>query len=320
MVCAVLFFACRLFAGSPPPHGWLVSSVVLCGASCRVVLRSLVCFVFCRVLCGVLVSGWVLAPCCSAVLCCFCRALLSCAAAFSAGFFCVVSCLSVALRPVTVLCLCGAVLVCLPRCSLCGVLLPLRRWPVFCVGACCVSVLAFWPGCPLLSPGGSLWLLVSCFGGVLWCVPGCCAAPCCCALCRLALCCCALRCLALSLVVSCSEALSVVLGSWAFGCRFLPCLPALCVFCCGVLLRGVVRRCASCRVHPGVSCCALPVLPALCGVAVRPCSPLVPCFPVLCPVVLCCRVVLWSPVLLPCLVCFLCLFGFSYLKNRCRIC
>ena len=40
----------------------------------------------------------------------------------------------------------------------------------------------------------------------------------------------------------------------------------------------------------------------------------------LCPVVLCCRVVLWCPVLLPCFVCLLCLFGFFYLKSRCKIC
>ena len=84
-------------------------------------------------------------------------------------------------------------------------------------------------------------------------------------------------------------------------------LAELCVFCCGVLLPGVVCRSAFCRVRPGVLCCAFPVLFALCGVAVCPCSPLVPCSPVLCPVVLCCRVVLWCSVLLPCL------FGFSYL-------
>ena len=87
----------------------------------------------------------------------------------------------------------------------------------------------------------------------------------------------------------------------------LSCLAVLCVFRRGVLLPGAVRHCALCRVRPGVFCCAFPVLSALCGVAVRPCSPLVPCSPVLCPVVLCCRVVLWCPVLLPCL------FGFSYL-------
>ena len=121
-------------------------------------------------------------------------------------------------------------------------------------------------------------------------------------------------------VVWCVLSLSVVLGSCAFWRCVLSCLAALCVFCCGVSLRGVVRRCALCRVRPGVSCCAFPVLSSLCGVAVGPCSPLVPCSPVLCPVVLYCRVVVWCPVLLLCLVCFLPLFGFSYLKNRCKVC
>ena len=307
-----------------------MSSVVLCRASCRVVLRSVVCFVLCPVLCGVLVSGWVLAPCCSSLCCagsCFCCALLLCTAALSAVFFCVVPCLSVVLRAVSVSvpCLCNAVLVCLRRCSLCRAPSPLLRWLVNCVVACCVCVFAVGPGCPLLSLRGSWWLLVSCFGGVLCCVPECSAAPCCRALCRLALCCCALccfvlLCLVLSRAVSCPRALSVVLGSCAFRRCVLSCLPALCVFCCGVLLCGVVRHCALCRVRPEVTCCAFRVLSALCGAAVRPCSPFVPCSPVLCPVVLWCRAVLWCPVLLPCLVCFLCLFGFSYMKNRCKIC
>ena len=203
---------------------------------------------------------------------------------------------------VSVLCLCGAVLVCLRRCSLSGAFLPSRGWLVFCVVACCVCVFAVGPGCPPLSPGGSCWLLVSCLGGVLWCVPGCCAAPCCCALCRLALRNCALCCfvllrLVLPRAVLCPGALSVVLGSCAFWRRVLSCPPALCVFCCGVLPRGVVRRCALCRVRPGVSCRAFPVVSALCGVAVWRALPR-------CPAPLCCALwccaAAWCRGVLPC--------------------
>ena len=199
----------------------------------------------------------------------------------------------------SVLCLCVALLVCLRRCSLCGALLPLRRWLVFCVVACCVCPFAVGPGCPLLSPGGSWWLPVSLFGRVLWCVPGCCAAPCRCALCRLALRGCALCCfvllrLVLPRAVLCPGALSIVLGSCALGRRVLSCPPALCVFCCGVLLRGVVRRCALCRVRPGVSCCAFSVVSALCGVAVWPALPRCPappcCAPWCCVGAWCCGV------------------------------
>ena len=86
------FFACPVFAGCAPPDPRLVvvSPVVLCCASCRVVLRSVVCFVLCPVMCGVLASDWVLEPCCSAWCYAgsfFCFALLSCAAAFSADCF-----------------------------------------------------------------------------------------------------------------------------------------------------------------------------------------------------------------------------------------
>ena len=53
------------------------------------------------------------------------------------------------------LCLCGAVLVCLRRCSLFGALLPSRGWLVFCVVACCVCVWAW------LSSVVSWWVLVA---------------------------------------------------------------------------------------------------------------------------------------------------------------
>ena len=311
-----------------PPRLVVVSC---CALSCVVSCGDAVCGVFCVVpgvvwracvwlgSCAVLFGAvlcWVLFLLCFAVVrrCVLCWFFFALSLAFP---WC--SGLLLFLCPAcAVLCWCACVV------ALCAVL-PCPCCAGWCVVACCVCVFAVGRRCPLLSPGGSWWLVVSCFGGVLCCVPGCCAAPCCCALCRLALCCCALccfvlLCLVLSRAVSFPGALFAVLGSCAFRRCVLSCLPALGVFCCGVLLRGAVRRCAMCRVRPSVSCCAFPVLPALCGAAVRPCSPLVPCSPVLCPVVPWCRVVLWCRVLLPCLVCFLCLFGFSYLKSRCKIC
>ena len=147
---------CWLCPPPPPPGGWLCCPVLwfvvrrvvwCCGLWC--VLCCVRCCVACLCSCAVL---------CWVVLCCCCAASLSCVAAFSAGFFllCVVPCLSVVLWAVSVsvLCLCGAVLVCLRCWSLCAALLPLRRWLVFCVVVCCVCALAVGPGCPLLSPGG----------------------------------------------------------------------------------------------------------------------------------------------------------------------
>ena len=192
---------------------------------------------------------------------------------------------------VSVLCLCGAVLVCLCRCSLS--LAGLAGVLCCCLLCLCVCCWAW------LSSVVSWWLLLSCLGSLLWCVPGCCAAPCCCALCRLALRCCALCCFVLLRLVLlrallCPGALSFVLGSCAFWRRVLSCPPALCVFCCGVSLRGVVRRCASCRVRPGVSCCAFLGVSALCGVAVWPTPPRCPaslcCAPWCCAAAWCCGV------------------------------
>ena len=278
------------------------SGVVSCGAA--------VCGVFCAVP-GVVWRACVWLGSCAVLwcvlLCCFCCALLSCVAALSAGFFFVVPCLSVVLRAVSVsvLCLCGAVPVCLRRCSLCVALLPLRGWLVFCVVVCCVCVFAVGPGCPLLSPVGS-WCRVSmvCCGVSLSAVLRRVAA------CRAAWCCVVVRCVVSFCSAWCCRPLCRVLGRCPSSCG--PVSSALCFVLsrravCVLLWCVAAWCCALCRVRPGVSCCAFPVLSALCGVAVLPCSPLVPCSPVLCPVVLCCCVVLWCPVLLPCL------FGFSYL-------
>ena len=192
------------------------------------------------------------------------------------------------------------------RCSLAlaglaGVLLPV----VFVCLLLGLAVLC----CLLVGPGGS-WCRG--LGGVLWCVPGCCAAPCCCALCRLALRCCALCCfvllrLVLPGAVLCPGALSVVRGSCVLWCRVLSCPSALCVFCCGVSLCGVVRRCTLCGPRPGVSCCAFSVVSALCGVAVWPALPRCPA-PVCCGP-WCCAVAWCRGVLSCCLVGFVSCVG-----------
>ena len=181
---------------------------------------------------------------------------------------------------------------------------------VFCVVVCGVCVFAVGPGCPLWSPVGSWWVLVSWFGVVLWCVPRCVAA------CRAAWRCVVVCCVVLFCSAWFCRALCRVLGRCPSSSG--PVSSALCFVLSGravcVLLWCVAACCcALCHVRPGVSCCAFPVLSALCGVAVLPCFLLVPYSSVLCLVVLCCRVVLWCPVLLPCL------FGFSYLQNRCKI-
>ena len=216
---------------------WCVSALV--PVSGRAVTRRLPCGVLlpCVVSCGAVLP-------CGAVL--WCPVFFYCFCWWC--WFPVVPCWfwaqgRIRVVSVSVLCLCGAVLVCMRLCSLFGALLPLRGWPVFCVVACCVRVFAVGPGCPLLSPGGSWWLLVSCLGGVLWCAPVCCAAPCCCALCRLALRCCALCCFVLLCWVlpravlclgRCSSSWSPVPSGAVF------CLvPPLCV-CSAVVCRCVV--------------------------------------------------------------------------------
>ena len=280
-----------------------VPRVSLRPASCRVVLRSVVCFVLCLVLCGALVSVWILAACCGAFCCAVfvvlcCRALLrsllvffswSLAFPWCSGLFpflcsaCAVRCR----------CACG-VAFCALLSSPCG-----AGWyfvSLSVVFACLLLGLAVLC-CLLLGAGGS-WcrVLVVCCGVSLGTVlrrVAACRAACryvvvrCVDLFCSAWCCCALCCLLRRCPSSCgpvSSALCFVLSRRAT-CVLLWCVAAWC--------------CALCLVRPGVSCCVFPFLSALCGVAVVPCSPLVPCPPVLCPVVLCCRVVLLCPVLLP---------------------
>ena len=205
---------------------------------------------------------------------------------------------------VSVLCLCGAVLVCLRRCSLFGALLPSRDWPVFCVVACCVCVFAVGPGRPLLSPGGS-WCRVS---------VACCGVSLGAVLRRVAARCAPWRCVVVRCVVAfcsvwCCRALCCVLGrcpsSWgpvpsgAVFCLVPPRCVCFAVVCRCVVLFAVVL-CAVCA----LGCRVVRFLSST-PCAVLLCGPSVPCFPVLCPVVLCSRVVPWCPVLWPCWVCFL---------------
>ena len=309
----------------PPPRLVVVSSVVLCRASCRVVLRSVVCFV----LYGVLALGWVLAPCCSAPCragscfgCACCRALLRSLLVF----FSVVPCLSVVLRAVSVsvLCLCGAVLVCLRRCPLYGALLPLLRWLVCCCLLC--SPVCCWAW---LSSAVSQWVLVA--PGVVfrWCAVFC---PW------------VLRCVVLLRVVPPGVVLlcAVLLRFALFGAV------ARCVVSWGAIRRpGVLclpalRFCLfspRCVCSAVVCCCVVLFAVVLCDVCVLGCPAVLslsfpPCAVLLCgpalpwyPAPLCCALwycgAVWCCGVLCCclvLVCFLCLFRFSYLKNHCKIC
>ena len=65
----------------------------------------------------------------------------------------------------------------------------------------------------------------------------------------------------------------------------------LCVFCCGAVVRAVVRRSALCCVCLGVLCCAFPVLSVLCGAVLRCAGALTLCCS--CGVCCCWRLVLW---------------------------
>ena len=183
---------------------------------------------------------------------------------------------------VSVLCLCGAVLVCLCRCSLFGALLPSRDWLVFCVVACCVCVFAVGPGCPLLCPGGSCCrVLVACcgvsLGAVLrrvaarcaaWrcvvvrCVVSFCSVWCCCALCCVlgrcpsswgpvpsgaVFCLVPPRCVCFAVVCRCVVLFAVVLRAvCAVGCRVVRFLasPPCAVLLCGPLSLGALLPCA----------------------------------------------------------------------------
>ena len=253
------------------------------------------------------------ALCCRVVLCCgalssFFVFLLACGAGFllfpvgsglraGSGFFvflcsaCAVLCWCACVVALCVLlsCPCGA--------GWCFVLLPVV-FECLLLGLAVLCCLLVGPGCSLCR------VSVACCGVSLGAVLRHVAAPCA-----------AWRCVVVRCVVSfcsvwCCRALCSVLelcpSSWGPvppGAVFCLVPLALCVFCCGVLLRGVVRRCALYRVRPGVSCCVFPVVSALCGVAVWPALPR-------CPAPLCCAswccAAAWCRGVLSC-----CLVGFA---------
>ena len=100
------------------------------------------------------------------------------------------------------------------------------------------------------------------------------------------------------LVVPCPLALPVALGSCAFLCFVVfSCAVCfvLCVFCRGVLVRAVGRRCALYCVLSGVSCCGFPVLSAPCGAALRCAGSFALCC--WCGLRWCWRLVLWCAAL-----------------------
>ena len=297
------------------PRGWL-----WCPVFCFVLRRVLfscgpwrvLCCAWCCVLCWCLVGFLrrvvlglvVLFLLCSAVV----RCCVLCRFFFFFALFLAFPCCSGLFRfpcsacALRCRCACGVALCALLSCP-CG-----AGWcfVLLSVGFACLLLGLAVLCCLLVGPGGS-WCRVSVV---------CCGVSLRAMLPRVAACSATWRCVVVRCVVSfrsawCCRALCRVLGRCPLSCGPVPsalCFVlsrrAVCVLC-GVLLTGVVRRCALCRVRPLVSCCAFPILPALCGVAVRPCSPLVPCSPVLCPVVLCCRVVLWCPVLFAVFVLFL---------------
>ena len=175
---------------------------------------------------------------------------------------------------------------------------------------CCVSWCGVPPcfvvGCSVLcvSLCAALWLqlravpcLCSCRPAALfalWFAVGfCCALPCA-VVCLVLGCCAAPLCSALCCAVVCC--LGVFRSFGAAACCFVPlgavCRPGvlrfpslcfvvfpravcsvLCVFCCGVVVRAVVRCCVLCCGCPGLSCCAFPVLPALCRAVLRCATP-----------------------------------------------
>ena len=260
-----VFVLRQLSAGCPPPPPSAAGCAVLCcGLSCFVWCGAAVCGVFC-VVSLVVWRACILAPCCAGSCCavvvvlCFralLRSLLVCFLRCSLLFrgapgsfcFCALNMWWCAGVPAWLLSV---------RCSLAPAALP---------GVLCCCLLFLRVRCwAWLSSVVSWWVLV--VPGVVfrWCAVVCPWVPCCGLFLRVvppgivwfhfAL---------FGAVVSSVLSLSVVLSPCAFQRCVLSCFVALCVFCCGVSLRGVVRRCALCRVRPGVLCVLCPLLSVRC--------------------------------------------------------
>ena len=261
--------------------------------------------------------------CCCSVLCFFCflfsllvggpRPLLPPPRCVSGALCCLVlpRCASL---PRCVPC-CGASHCCVVGCwAPCGV----------CWGVCLCVVLRCWlllrvvPCHWSCRPVGlfAVWL-AAWFWSALACALLCCV-PLGAVLCRVAACrasrCCAVVCCAVLLrlfgVAACCAVSSgaarhsgaLCFAALCFAVPLRAVCSVLCVFCRGVLVRAVVRRCAVCCVCPGVSCSAFHVLSALCGAVFCSAGALASCSS--CGACCCWRLVLWRAA-----VCFAVSFG-----------
>ena len=269
---------CLLVVPPPPPPLVVVSSVVLRRASCRVALRSVVRCVFCPVLCGVLVSGWVLALCCLARCCAgpccapfvlLCHPTLSSAFAAGSGLWAGSELFVFLCSACAVLRWCACVVaLCAVLSSPCGAGWSFVLFPL--VFACLLLALAVLC-CLLVGPGGS-WCHVSVV---------CCAVSLGAVLRRVAACCAAWRCVVVRRGVSfwsvwCCRTLCCVLGrcpsSWgplpsgAVFCLVSPRCVCFAVVCCCVVLFADVL-CAVCALGCRAVCSlsSPPCAVLLCG-------------------------------------------------------
>ena len=280
-LCAVCFAGLPL-VGSPcalaplcfPPGRWPLPGGC-CPRPPLFVSRGFRCC--CSVLCFFFCSSAFLAACpppppgcVRGALCCLvlprCGAFPCCVPCCGASPCCVVGCCA----------LCG---VCWGVC-LCVVL---RCWLLLCVVPCLWSCRPVWLFAVWLSAWfwSALPYAVLCcvpLGAVLRCPAGCGASRCCAAVCCVVL----LR--LFGVAACCAVCPGAARRPWGL-CFAVLCFAVfpravcsvLCVFCRGVLVRAVVRRCAVCCVCPEVSCVAFPVLSALCGAVVRSAGALASC-------------------------------------------